>query len=410
MKLRVQNFIWSCAAWLAGLLLLVSCGEDNVTSPATVVIQTTSSSSTSVITGSAGGNSAPSLTTAATPALPVPAANSTVPVVITNLPQTTSLATSLTTATTTPGKTPSLVTITDIALPGDTSRFDYQSLDPQSHLLFMAHLGASAVLVFDTNQNKLVATIAGVASVHGVLAVPELGRVYASATSDKQVDVIDEKTFKVIAKIPAGEYPDGLAYDWQNHTVYVSDEGGTAESVIDTQTNKLISSIELGGEAGNTQYDPVTGHILVDVQSLNQLAVIDPQTNKIIEHYPLSGCQNNHSLAVDATKRLAFITCDGNARLLVMDLQTHQIVYEDSVGAGPDVLALDNSRSLLYVACESGIVSIFDESKPPAIHKVWEGFVAKEAHTIAINNQNRQLYLPLENIDGKPVLRIMQFS
>lgn len=304
---------------------------------------------------------------------------------------------------------PALQTIADIPLPGDTSRLDYQSLDPQTGLLFIAHLGASSVIVFDTNQNKVVANIAGVASVHGVLAVPELGLVYASATGDKQVDVIDEKTFKVIAKIPAGNYPDGLAYDPPDHALYISDEGGTSETVIDTQTNKLLTTIGLGGEAGNTQYDPVSNHILVDVQTLNQLAIIDPKTNKIIASYPLPNCQNNHSLLVGVSQRLAFITCNGNARLLVMNLQTMQIVYKDSVGDNPDVLALDTTKALLYVASESGTVSIFDESNPLSIRKVWEGFVAKEAHTIAVNNQTHQLYLPLEDIGGKPVLRIMQY-
>ena len=303
-----------------------------------------------------------------------------------------------------------LQTINDLPLPGDTSRLDYQSLDTQTGLLFIAHLGASSVIVFDTKQNKVVANIGGVSSVHGVLAIPESGLVYASATGDKKVDVIDEKTFKVIAEIPAGNYPDGLAYDASDHALYVSDEGGTSETVIDTQTNKRLTTIDLGGEAGNTQYDPVSNYILVDVQTLNQLKVIDPKTNKITLSYPLANCQNNHSLLVDASQRLAFITCDGNARLLVMNLQTMQIVYTDSVGDSPDVLALDQTRSLLYVATESGTVSIFDESKPQNIRKVWEGFVAKEAHTIAVNPQTHLLYLPLEDINGKPVLRIMQYQ
>ena len=33
--------------------------------------------------------------------------------------------------------------VADVPLPGDTSRFDYASLDTARHLLFIAHLGAS---------------------------------------------------------------------------------------------------------------------------------------------------------------------------------------------------------------------------------------------------------------------------
>lgn len=33
-------------------------------------------------------------------------------------------------------------TLQDVPLPGDTSRFDYESVDPTTHRLFIAHLGA----------------------------------------------------------------------------------------------------------------------------------------------------------------------------------------------------------------------------------------------------------------------------
>jgi hypothetical protein len=39
--------------------------------------------------------------------------------------------------------------VADIPLPGDTSRFDYQSLDQRSGYLYIAHLGAGHVLVLN---------------------------------------------------------------------------------------------------------------------------------------------------------------------------------------------------------------------------------------------------------------------
>jgi hypothetical protein len=49
--------------------------------------------------------------------------------------------------------------VRDIPLPGHATRFDYESLDPKTGLLFIAHLGDSRVLVFDTNTQKLMAEI-----------------------------------------------------------------------------------------------------------------------------------------------------------------------------------------------------------------------------------------------------------
>lgn len=220
--------------------------------------------------------------------------------------------------------------------------------------------------------------------------------------------LIDEASLKVITRLPAGDYPDGLAYDPSDHKLYISDEGGKAEPVIDTISNKALPSIPLGGEAGNTQYDPVSGHIFVDVQSQNELVEIDPKTDRIAAHYQLTGCQNDHSLQLDPAQHLAYITCDANATLLVLDMQQgmKQLSLQ-TVGASPDVLALDSDVNLLYVACESGSVSIFKVSRS-GILKIGEGFVAADAHTIAVDPGTHRLYLPIPGAGDKPVLRIME--
>jgi YVTN family beta-propeller protein len=300
-----------------------------------------------------------------------------------------------------------LQTVADVPLPGTTSRFDYQSLNPQRGRLFIAHLGASAVVVFDTKTQQVVASIPDVASVHGVLAVPDLGTVYATATGKNEVAVIDEPTLRVLSMIPVGTYPDGLAYDPDHHKIFVADEQGGTDTVIDTRTNQVVAEIPLNGEAGNTQYDPVSRRMFTDVQTRNDLVAIDPTNNQITGRYPLSGCDHNHSLLIDAPQRLVFIACDRNATLLVMDLGTMQVIRTDTVGADPDVLALDSGTHRLYVASESGVVSIFSEAGRD-FRKVGEGFVAPHAHSVAVDSRTHCVYVPLENLDGKPVLRIMQ--
>src|SRR5258705_3865295 len=113
--------------------------------------------------------------------------------------------------------------VADVELPGPTNRFDYQSYDPRTHLLFIAHLAAGTVVVFNTESNKVIAEIPGISQVHGVLAVPDLNTVYASATGSNEVVAIDETTLKEVARMPGGVYPDGLAYAPDARKLYVSD-------------------------------------------------------------------------------------------------------------------------------------------------------------------------------------------
>jgi hypothetical protein len=72
--------------------------------------------------------------------------------------------------------------LTDVPLTGGTTRFDYQSLDSGSNRLYIAHLGSDLMTVFDVNKQTVVTDVKDLKRVHGVLAVPALHRVYASAT------------------------------------------------------------------------------------------------------------------------------------------------------------------------------------------------------------------------------------
>lgn len=301
-----------------------------------------------------------------------------------------------------------LVQVADVALPGNATRLDYQSLDPGKHLLFVAHLGDSRIVVVDTKARRVVGNIPNVRDVHGVLALPKLGTVYASATGTNEVVAISEYSFKLIARTSGGVYPDGIVFDPSTRRVFVSDERGRTETVIDTRSNKRIATIALGGEAGNTQYDPVSRHMFVNVQTLGQLVEIDPLRNTIVKRFTLNGakCVGNHGLLIDARRRRAFIGCEDNGTLLWLDMKTMRVVAGLPAGEGPDVLALDARTNRLFVAAESGTVSIFANAK--RVMPLAQGYLAPAAHTVAVDSGTQLVYFPLENVDGRPVLRIMK--
>ncbi len=116
-----------------------------------------------------------------------------------------------------------------VALPGPSVRFDYASLDPAAGRLYIAHMDASQLLVLDVRTRRVIKTVS-VPGVHGVLAVPETGRVYASATDARELLTLDARTDAVIAHAPAGQYPDGIAFDPVERHVFVSDESGGIEA------------------------------------------------------------------------------------------------------------------------------------------------------------------------------------
>jgi len=295
--------------------------------------------------------------------------------------------------------------VADIPLPGAAARFDYQSLDSTTGRLYISHMNAGRLVVFDTRAGRVVADLPGFPRATGVLAVPAEHRIYVSAAGAHALLVVDDRTMKVVGRVGGIDFPDGIAYDPVHRRVYVSDESGGVDVAIDAQRSVRIATIALGGEAGNTHYDPVTGRVLVAVQTLNQLVTVDPGTNRIVTRTPMP-CHGPHGFVIDPIHREAFVSCEGDATLLVVDLRTMRTMSRFPVGDEPDVLALDASLGQLYVASEAGVVSVFDERHGTLVP---HGAVrAPHAHTVAVDPVTHRVYLPLQNVNGHPVLRVLE--
>jgi DNA-binding beta-propeller fold protein YncE len=294
---------------------------------------------------------------------------------------------------------PGLRIVARIPLPGSDSRFDYASLDSRRGLLFVAHFGASQVVEINIRTGRMVRTIAGLSQVHGVLVLPALHRVYATATGTNMVVRINEDTGQVLGRTATGAYPDGLAYDPANGTTWATNESGGSETIIDAATGAARGTVRLGGEAGNVAYDPASGHMLVDVQSRNQLAVIDPATRSVIRRVPLPGCEDDHGLALDSPARLAFIACDINSALLTVDMTTWRVTGTAIVGVEPDVLAFDPYAGRLYVAAESGWVTVLQRDGN-RLRTIYSNYLANDAHVVALNPATGRSYFPVLSASG----------
>lgn len=296
--------------------------------------------------------------------------------------------------------------VEDVPLPGPAARFDYQSLEPGSGRLFIAHMGAGRLILFDVRSGKVVADRGGYPTVTGVLAVPEEGRVYASAAGRHEVVVADDSTLEVRARVGGPRFPDGIAYDPAMRRIFVSDESGRTDFVLDARTDSVVARIDLGGEVGNTRYDPGSGCVIAAVQTSDALAVIDPASARVVRRIGLGkAVRYPHGVYIDAGRRLAFIAGVQSATLGVLDLRTLRLRQVLSVGRDPDVLDLDPSLGRLYVAAESGVVAVFAERDRSLVPL--GRYRARGAHSVAVDPSTHRVYLPLASVGGRPVLRIL---
>ena len=134
--------------------------------------------------------------------------------------------------------------IATIALP-DPVRWDYVTVDPLAHLLYVAH--RERVDVIDTRDNKPVLQLGPAPGVHGAAAAPDLDRVFTSNGADGTVGVFDATSGKLLQAVKAGKNPDAIVYEPVTHRVFAFNGGSSDVTAIDARSLKVLAASDPGG-------------------------------------------------------------------------------------------------------------------------------------------------------------------
>jgi DNA-binding beta-propeller fold protein YncE len=306
---------------------------------------------------------------------------------------------------------PTLKKIGIIDLPGEVGkRFDYLTIDYRHNYLLSAHLGADVLYVIDTKTNKLLKMIPDTPGAEGVEYVQELNKVYTSNWKDHTIGVIDMNKMEVMKKIPVMKKPDGSIYASHFKKLYVSDERAKTLIVINVNKDEVIKKIFFKSETGMPQYDSVTKKIYLNLQDENMFVVINPANDSIIGKYPVGICKGNHGMALDMEHHLAFLSCEGNDQLTVLNLDTYKPVAFLKMASGADVVKYDPGLKRIYVACYDGFISVFHEDSPVHFTKLEDFPVQKKVHSLAVDIVTHRVYVPEQEEDGRPVSRMIIYD
>jgi hypothetical protein len=146
----------------------------------------------------------------------------------------------------------------------------------------------------------------------------------------------------------------------------------------------------------------------VTAQHGDQLVAVDPLSGALTVSIALPGCRGAHGLRLHPDARSAFVACEDNAALARVELTGEHHVVSAPTGSGPDVLSVDPGLGWLYVAAESGDLSLFDINQP-ALAVIGRSHLAEHAHSVMVDPATHRAFFPLPaGTRGTPVLRIMR--
>src|SRR5262249_8334860 len=147
----------------------------------------------------------------------------------------------------------------------------------------------------------------------------------------------------------------------------VSDQGDGALSLIAKAGRGARTQVKLGSETGNVVYDTARKQFWITVvrdAPPDQLVEVDPASAKGTTSIALPGCRGAHGLRIHPDDKSAFIACEDNDTLARVELDGKHAIATGATGKDPDVLSVDAGQGWLYVAAESGDLTVFDLAKP----------------------------------------------
>ena len=304
-----------------------------------------------------------------------------------------------------------LLLVADVDLPGHAVRFDYADLDPAKQHLVIAHMNDASVVVVNLD-GSVVQVISGIPTPRGVIVADDVGRIFVTSSPNRLV-IIDNDTLVEVGRVATGKSPDGVAWDPVHRVVGVSDQGDGAISLIAEGGSGARTQLLLGAETGNVVFDP--GRSIFWITTVmdsppDQLIGVDPTAHRVTQAIALPGCQGAHGLRLHPDGRSAFVACEENDQLLRVELAGKHAVAVGRTGTGPDVMSIDAKLGWLYVAAESGDLSVFDLTRP-GVQLLGREHPGSDAHSVAADPVTHRAFFPLlKGPKGTPVLRIMQPS
>ena len=274
-----------------------------------------------------------------------------------------------------------------VVLGGDGG-WDYLSVDPVSHRLFISR--GDRIVVVDADGN-VVGNIPNLQGTHGAQIVPQIGRGFSSNGRSNSVTIFDLKTLAPIneVKLPAADGPDGFMYDPATKSVFVFNARSKDATAVNAMTGKVEGTVPLGGKPEAAQPDGA-GHVWVNIEDKAQVVEFDSKEFKVLNTWPLPNCEEPTGMAIDTAHKRLFIGC--RSKVMIVADYAGKVIASLPIGDVVDAAAFDPSAGLAFASCGDGTISVVHEDSPDKFTMVDTISTQKGARTMAFDTSNHRIF------------------
>jgi YVTN family beta-propeller protein len=201
-----------------------------------------------------------------------------------------------------------------------------------------------------------------VAAVRNVYAAGAAGRlsgaarsarplVYVPNSQSDTVDVVDQRTMKVIAHYAVGALPQHVVPSWDLRTLYVTNDAGNTLTPLDPRTGRPKGPAIPVDDPYNLYFTPDGRSAIVVAERLGRLDFRDPRSFRLQRSLPVP-CRGVDHMDFSADGRTLLASCEFSGQLVAVNLARRQVVkvLRLRAGAMPQDVKLAPDGRVYYVA------------------------------------------------------------
>jgi YVTN family beta-propeller protein len=175
--------------------------------------------------------------------------------------------------------------------------------------------------------------------------------VYVPNSESNTLDVISQRTFKVIDSFPVGTLPQHVVPAWNLRTLYVTNDLGNSLTPINPRTGRPGRPIPVA-DPYNMYFTPSGRWAIVVSEARRELDFRDPRTMALHRALPTPQCRGVDHMDFTAGGRYAVASCEFAGRVIVVDLRSERIVRTIALATGsmPQDVKLSPDGRTFYVA------------------------------------------------------------
>ncbi len=176
-------------------------------------------------------------------------------------------------------------------------------------------------------------------------------RVYVPNSLSNSVDVVSQRTGRVIAQFAVGAQPQHVTPSWDLKTLWVTNDLGNSLTPIDPRTGRPGRPVAVT-DPYNLYFTADGRRAIVVSEARRRLDFRDPHTMALRHSLRVPMCDGVDHMDYTASGHFALVSCEFAGRMIVVDLRREKVVktIELRPGAMPQDVKISPDGHTFYVA------------------------------------------------------------